>query len=1262
VSVAGEEPYTVNDVRQILAELGADDPDRSVVAWHLADLLSDVGVADEDHGILAESAEVAESVIAELGKNAPERAGLMADLAITLWAWWEMTSDEAVLARCVDTLRSALEFADNPASGEAVIEVDDSTLRSDIATNLAGALAARFDLFGNPADRLDALALLREALECTNLTGEQRATIEADISVALGRSDVPERDIGRAVEFARRAVADGDPESPEHPMRLILLGNSLVALNAATRAAADLDDGIALLEEGLCGIGPEHKDFAGYCGNLMLAYRARYFQTGRLVDLRIASDLVATAVGALKPGSPDRCHVFTCAGTAVRELALQSGEPGGLVSAVSLFRTAVDAAVAGSAARSMAVIDLSATLRDAADADVSARRETLDEAVAVAESEIAVVPEDTGLRPAVLATAANAYRDRFRCFGDRGDLDSALGLAQEAVDGTKPGDPDKARRLTNLAVLMSDRYEEYLSLDDLDVAIDLYEQALAEDDPAYGRTEERWSNLAQALRERFGETGDVADLGHSVRLGKRILARVTPGSPSRPDFATTVANALAERFGATRRLADLDEALGYYRMAVDSSRDRTSLWAGYAMNLGLALAQRAVVGDDAGMMEEAVSWMEQSIGASPAGARDRAMRLSNAADVWRMRAEAGLDTRPSHSLEKAIALGREALGMVGADDPDRLQVMSNLALAMRLKAAGSDDRGLADAARALQRDATALPVARAHERFEQAARWAYWAQADGLADEAVEAYGQAAGLVPQTVWRGLSVPERLAVAADVAAVIGDGVVCAAEAGDFARSLAWADVAKSVVWAQLAATPGDAEEAGLTERERKAAVFGVFEGSLLVLRSSPGDDGSAVADSSGSEARPTSGDILARHRAARAMDRGEPPAVLDLGLYEAFAPEGWVVTLAHSTSVDRMVAVLAGPDDRREAIALGAGREEIRAWLGLHRSAQGRALVAPVAARRSFLDLLGSLWRHVAGPVVARIGADLPEGGAGQTRTAAPAVGRVWWQPVGDLAGLPWHAAGIYPRNARQAETWPPDDQRNMPSLAVSSYLRRVADLAKLSRREEVGPVRLLLAAVDRADGEECPAPSGDSAMIAAEAETVGRASEIPVTSLVGTGALIGRFLEALPGHQVLHLAAHGHRDRERPFESGVNLADGVLSLARLAGVGLADARLAVTLACDSGTEVETVPDEALNLVGALEAAGFRSVVGALTGVAGAAAIKVAEAVHRELGQADAEAVARVPSAVHGAVERIRRSSPEIMANPFYWAPIAHFQA
>ncbi|MFE6096644.1 CHAT domain-containing protein [Streptomyces massasporeus] len=253
------------------------------------------------------------------------------------------------------------------------------------------------------------------------------------------------------------------------------------------------------------------------------------------------------------------------------------------------------------------------------------------------------------------------------------------------------------------------------------------------------------------------------------------------------------------------------------------------------------------------------------------------------------------------------------------------------------------------------------------------------------------------------------------------------------------------------------------------------------------------------------------------------------------------------------------------------------------------------------AQSELHGILEWLWDTVAAPVLDRLGID------GATDRPRP---RLWWCPVGFLASLPLHAAGLH-RD-------PPPAGRLRATLldrTVSSTTSTLRVLAQARTRPPASPAAgTLIVALPQTLGAE---PLGHAEKEAARVAELLRPAG-PVTVLTGPAATSQSVLDALPRHATAHFVCHGLTVPIDPSGSRLLLADHrerPLTVAVLAGLRLREADLAHLSACSTGVTAHRLADEFVHITAAFQLCGYRQVVGTLWPVTDAAAEALAGAFH-----------------------------------------------
>ncbi len=219
----------------------------------------------------------------------------------------------------------------------------------------------------------------------------------------------------------------------------------------------------------------------------------------------------------------------------------------------------------------------------------------LDEAVAAWERVLGheeFSAADARFRLAVLNDAAGTRLRRYWAIGNLADLDAAIAAAQQAVDLTPDGSPDRAGRLNNLGTGLRARYARTGSAADLDAAITAAQQAVALTPDGSPDRAMYLNNLGNRLSEGYARTGSAADLDAAIAAAQQAVDLTPDGSPNRAMYLNNLGTGLSDRYARTGSAADLDAAIAAAQQAVDLTPDGSPNRAGYLNNLGNRLSDR----------------------------------------------------------------------------------------------------------------------------------------------------------------------------------------------------------------------------------------------------------------------------------------------------------------------------------------------------------------------------------------------------------------------------------------------------------------------------------------------------------------------------------------------------------------------------------------------------------------------------------------------------------------------------------------------
>ena len=161
-----------------------------------------------------------------------------------------------------------------------------------------------------------------------------------------------------------------------------------------------------------------------------------------------------------------------------------------------------------------------------------------------------------------------------------------------------------------------------------------------------------------------------------------------------------------------------------------------------------------------------------------------------------------------------------------------------------------------------------------------------------------------------------------------------------------------------------------------------------------------------------------------------------------------------------------------------------------------------------------------------------------------------------------------------------------------------------------------------------------------------------------MVELEGADATVERVIQGLSHCGWVHLACHGSQNRFDPTKSALMLEDGRLEIERITRSALpSTAEFAFLSACQTASGDETLPEEAVHLAAGMLFVGYRSVIATMWSIRDKDAPVVADEVYRHLLSVEQPDSTQAARALHYAVARLRRESPEISFSS--WVPFIH---
>jgi CHAT domain-containing protein len=258
--------------------------------------------------------------------------------------------------------------------------------------------------------------------------------------------------------------------------------------------------------------------------------------------------------------------------------------------------------------------------------------------------------------------------------------------------------------------------------------------------------------------------------------------------------------------------------------------------------------------------------------------------------------------------------------------------------------------------------------------------------------------------------------------------------------------------------------------------------------------------------------------------------------------------------------------------------------------------------------------------------------------------------RVWWYPTGVLTFIPLHAAG------------PGGGDPDVSCLVISSYVTTLSSLFQAQKDSKKGAEgRLKLLAVSQSDTpghESLPLSMEEVDKVMQVVSSAGWPAE-DIVCLNGSDATVDHVSRALDSSSWVHFACHGIQHPISGMSSAFALHNDHLELSQIASKRLTNGQFAFLSACHTAAGLQGLPGEAMHLAGALQFAGFPSVIATMWGIGDKQAPLVAEHCYQYLFRNGLQGCdpSDAAAALNRAVLRLRED-PNVTVDR--WAPFIHF--
>ncbi|KAK7458039.1 hypothetical protein VKT23_009949 [Stygiomarasmius scandens] len=303
----------------------------------------------------------------------------------------------------------------------------------------------------------------------------------------------------------------------------------------------------------------------------------------------------------------------------------------------------------------------------------------LNDAVKAYQLVIHLTPNGDPGKPSSFIDLAATLNDMFEKSNNIADLNASINASQLAVQQTPEGHHDKTSRMHDLAVSLDDRFERFGEMEDLETAVSMYRNAIQltpQGDPNYPW---RLNNFASSLRNRFRRIGEIDDLEESIIISRTAVGLMPDTDSDKPSLLNNLAVSLNTRYQRLGDPSDLERAIEKHRSAVELTPDSDPNKTARLNNFAVALDDRFERFGDVEDLGKAIKSYRDAIRLTPNSHPDLPSRLNNLAVSLSNRFELlGND----EDLEDTVTTYREAVRLTPDDHPDKAACLNNLAASL----------------------------------------------------------------------------------------------------------------------------------------------------------------------------------------------------------------------------------------------------------------------------------------------------------------------------------------------------------------------------------------------------------------------------------------------------------------------------------------------------------------------------------------------------------------------------------------------------
>lgn len=538
--------------------------------------------------------------------------------------------------------------------------------------NLCGALRNLQVFTGSAAELDEAAAVGRESIRLASPDDPDRALYLSNLcSVLVLRHALREQraDLDDAVAYGLQCL---DAAVRPHPLFGYNAGSALISRYGLDAVDADLDRACEVLKESARIAEPGDAVRPSCRTTLAVALDMRFKRDRDPADLAAAETEAAGAVADCPPGHPEAARSLMNLGRVLITKARETESAKDFDAAVAAAERATTAALpTGHQSRLTRHL-----LADALTARGKALHNEVDVERAIAL--LSLEANGPGLAP-LRQSLIDTYVAKFRLSEERADIDTAVTLARQALEGAFTAKQERALALCRLGGALHERSAQFHSADDNEEAVKTLKLARGLLTGGHtGLMRECLTALGAALTRRSNRTRALADIDDGLEA-RRASVALTPEHLLKPGAASDIGRLLELRFVLAKDTAARDEALQSHRRAERLLRGDDSeaalVYIALANSLMLAYEHEGRLEH----LEEANRYFAKADAVEDMSAETRALVASSQAFSL---VTGVVNTGTVENLDRAVELARQEVSLTPADHPRRMNALNHLGLAL----------------------------------------------------------------------------------------------------------------------------------------------------------------------------------------------------------------------------------------------------------------------------------------------------------------------------------------------------------------------------------------------------------------------------------------------------------------------------------------------------------------------------------------------------------------------------------------------------